>query len=254
MKVNKRRLRTLGIAVACLLLAVGGYAAVRLQHYGRHADKLWLHCCNSIEKYDESRVLYPNVEVDVVYRGGGLFDVTHDADTTFHLSLEHFLKHVALQPASGEKSRVWIDLKNLQPGNVNECLAALADLAAGSGVGKERLIVESPAADLLAAFTAAGFYTSCYVDAKHPSHLSDSQLQDVLGELRSVAASGDVCALSCPIWWYSTLRRHVPDIDLLTWAHRSTQVEFLLYPPGKKALNDPRLKVILLKKKGRFHR
>lgn len=134
---------------------------------------------------------------------------------------------------------------------------ASAGCSGGSGEHPPRnnfLIVESPRDSLLAAFTRAGFYTSCYVDAPKPSRLSADSLHRVLVRLRRVASGGHVRALSCSVWWYPTLRDSVPGIDLLTWAHRSTQSEFLLYPPYRKMLSDPRLKVILLKRKGRYHR
>jgi len=222
--------------IGCFFLLAAGFATVRLQEYGRHKEKLWLHRCNSIEKYEENRALYPNVEADVVYRGRGVFDITHDADTTFQLSLEAFLTHVVRTSSPENRPRVWLDVKNLRPDNAGECLGTLEALVRKCGIEREQLIVESPQHELLAAFTEAGFYTSCYVDAPLPSRLDDGALLRELRRLRTIATGGNVRALSCPIGWYPTLRDSVSDIDLLAWAHRSTQVEFLVYPPSIKPL------------------
>ena len=41
---------------------------------------------------------------------------------------------------------------------------------------------------------------------------------------------------------------------LLTWKHRTPQWQLLLTPKGHKMLDDPELKVILVKDKGQYHR
>ena len=64
-----------------------------------------------------------------------------------------------------------------------------------------------------------------------------------------------VHALSFPGWWYSTIKENLNrSIDLLTWKHRTTQWQLLLTPKGHKMLDDPELKVILVKDKGQYHR
>ena len=73
-----------------LLLAALIYAAIISTEIGENPEKLWLHRCNSLEKMEEFAAKYPNIEVDIVYRGHGLFDITHDADTTFNLSIDAF--------------------------------------------------------------------------------------------------------------------------------------------------------------------
>ena len=73
--------------------------------------------------------------------------------------------------------------------------------------------------------------------------------------LTEVADSHATRALSFPGWWYSTIRKHLNrPIDLLTWKHRTTQFELFLTPSGQRMVNDPQLKVILIKDKGKFHR
>ena len=70
MKAEHILFATLGLA-----LAAGACALVPARHTDRHTDKLWLHRCNSVEKYAEMHPRYPNVEIDVVFRPDGYFDV-----------------------------------------------------------------------------------------------------------------------------------------------------------------------------------
>lgn len=63
-------------------------------------------------------------------------------------------------------------------------------------------------------------------------------------------------ALSFPGWWYDDIKEAFAQqpIALLTWEHRKTQLELFLTPRGRRMINDPQLKVVLVKDKGHFHR
>lgn len=98
---------------------------------------------------------YPNAEVDIVYRGQGIFDITHDAGTTFHLGLDAYFARIGKS-----HTRLWLDIKNLNPGNAGHMLRELDSLRRHYGVALEQLIVESSSADALARFTRRGYYTS----------------------------------------------------------------------------------------------
>ena len=112
-----------------------------------------------------------------------------------------------------------------------------------------------PTHKALRKLTKAGFYTSCYVDFAPTSELSDTDLSQCLDTLRAVADSGDVRALSFPGWWYETINERLDrNIDLLTREHRKTQLVFFLMPGSNAMLDDNRLKVILIKDKGKYHR
>lgn len=245
MKAEHILFATLGLA-----LAAGACALVPARHTDRHTDKLWLHRCNSVEKYAEMHPRYPNVEVDVVYRPGGYFDVTHDTTTTFGLPLDSLL---AQNLMGGGK--FWLDIKNLTPQNQAAILSEVDSLCDDYHLTPDRLILENPEWQLLAPFTRQGYYTSCYVPYDKPSRLSRSEIRAGIDSLRRVADSGTVRALSFPGWWYATIRRHLRrSIDLLTWKHRTTQFEFFLTSEGWRMLRDPQLKVILVKDKGHYHR
>ena len=132
----------------------------------------------------------------------------------------------------------------------------LYSMLAVAHVERTRLIIESDNAEALAPFKQRGYYTSYYVRYDNPAQLTPDELTAALRHLRKVADSGQVSALSFPIHWYSTLHHHLqrPNIDLLTWDHYTRQWTFLLLPWKRALLNDPQVKVILLKKKGSHHR
>lgn len=77
--------------VLLLLSAYGAYCFYEANQVGTHSGRVWLHRTNSLEKMREKEVRFPNFEVDLVWRDKGVFDVTHDEDTTFNLSLESYL-------------------------------------------------------------------------------------------------------------------------------------------------------------------
>ena len=79
-----------------------------LRDIGRYPEKIWLHRCNSLEKLYEKQSRYPNVEVDLVFRKDRVFDVTHDVDTSFNLSLGSYFSYM-----KDHEGKMWLDIKNL---------------------------------------------------------------------------------------------------------------------------------------------
>lgn len=241
--------------VILLTIALGAamlyFVCAAFENMGDYPHKIWLHRCNSIEKLEEMRDMYPNVEVDVVFRSAGrTMDVTHDLDKTFNLDLEEYFRYYA-----HNDGKMWLDVKNMDADNRDSILAELTHLSFEYGVDKGRLIVESSQWELLDAFTREGFYTSYYVPYDKPGNLDRLQVDDCIEAIEQVAASGCVKAVSFPYWWYSHIRKGVDgNVDLLTWKHRSSQFLFLLSGEGKRMLEDARLKVVLVKDKGNFHR
>lgn len=104
-------------------------------------------------------------------------------------------------------------------------------------------------------FTEEGYYTSLYIGWENPSRLESEEIDSYMDKLRKAVDHKIVHALSFPGWWYSTIKENLNrSIDLLTWKHRTTQWQLLLTPKGHKMLDDPELKVILVKDKGQYHR
>lgn len=159
---------------------------------GEYQDKLWLHRTNSLEKMEEKEARFPNYEIDLVYREKtGTFDVTHDADTTFHLSLDAYLHSIKTDSDS-----VWLDIKNLNEHNMKAARNRLEQLCQKYAIPRRHFIVETRNLNALAHFTQAGFYTSYYVDFPKPSKLDDEAIDTCIAHLQRVADSHKVCALS----------------------------------------------------------
>ena len=237
------------IAVVVLVL-LGIYAYWAWTEIGDYPDKLWLHRCNSIEKMEEMAERYDNIEVDLIYRGNGIFDVTHDADTTFGLHIDPFFDDLG-----DTDEHMWLDIKNITMDNCEEIHEDLDSLCEKFDVEKDQLIVESNDWKALKELTDDDYYTSFYVSFDKPNRLTDEEIDECIDSLQFVADSKCVSALSFPGWWYDDIKENLNrPIDLLTWKHRTTQWEFMLMPYHFEMLNDPQLKVILMKDKGHYHR
>ena len=161
-------------ALAITLLAMG-YVAHAWGRLDTCPGKVWLHRCNSVEKLEEMSGRYPNVEVDICLRDGGVPDVTHDIDTTFHLSLTPYMDYLAHDPTR----HMWLDVKNLDEDNQAAFIHVLDSMIGVHGVNKNQLVIESPEWQLLFPLTRAHYYTSCYVTAPRPSSLSQEQKDSV---------------------------------------------------------------------------
>lgn len=203
-----------------------------------------------MEKLYQKHEAYPNVEVDIIFRGNRIFDVTHDDNTSFNLNLDSYFAYM-----NDKEGRIWLDVKNLTSDNQASMLMALNRLTRHYQMEKDRLIIESPYPEFLVDFTREGYYTSYYVTYREPCSLDRKEMDDCIAELRRVADGGGVSALSFPGYWYETIKERLDrPIDLLTWEHRKNQLEFLLSSSGRRMLCDPQLKVILVKDKGKYHR
>ena len=197
-----------------------------LRDIGRYPEKIWLHRCNSLEKLYEKQSRYPNVEVDLVFRKDRVFDA---------VSYTH--------------------IKNLTAGNKYGALERMNEMTEYFQIAKDRLIIEGKDWKALEAFTQDGYYTSYYVTYDEPDDLSEEEVDDCIEELQEIADKEVVSALSFPGYWYTEIKEGLNrSIDLLTWKHRSSQLQFLLSSVGREMLADPQLKVVLVKEKGRFHR
>lgn len=225
-------------------LAIGGILS------GDFPEKIWLHRCNSLEKLHELDEEYSNVEVDVVFRRGRRFDVTHDADTSFNLPLDPYFAHM-----DRTDGKIWLDIKNLKEKNKVAMLAEIDRLVDTHHIGKDELIIESGNWEALRLFTDKGYYTSYYVPFDKPHGMSGKELDWCIARLRDIVDSKSVRALSFPGWWYPAIKKRLErPVDLLTWRHRTSQFALLASPIGRRMLGDGQLKVILVKDKGSHHR
>ncbi len=210
-------------------------------------DKMWMHRCNSMEKIEELGERYPNFEVDVYLRSNGTLDITHENDITFGLTIGPYFEYLS----KNEKRHMWIDVKNLTDENQGILIHSLDSLGLLYGISPDRLVVESRRWDLLKPLTQKGYTTAYHINYERGSHnkaMSDS--------LHKVVNSGSVKALSFPNDWYSFLKEEFgkEEVELVTWFSHRTQWTFFLSPRNRKLLNDPQLKIILIKEYGHHHR
>ncbi len=244
-----KKLRYLFVFLLFLMVAASLWAWFQV---GTRPDKIGLHRCNSLEKLREVGAGYNLIEVDVCIRPDGTLDVTHDEDTTFGLDIAPYFAYLQERP----EATLWLDVKNLDDSLQVPFFITLDSLRRTHELSPERLIVESKRWDLMRPLTLRSYGTSYYVDAPKPSDLTRRQTDSVITRLDRVASSGCVLALSFPGWWYPVLRNQFgeSEVDFLVWKHRTTQWEFFLNPLNHLMLNDERVKTILVKNKGNFHR
>ncbi len=230
-------MRKKAFKISGIILTLVGIAGCLLSAFNidKHPDKLWLHRCNTVEKFIEKSPRYPNVEIDVVFRKDNRFDVTHDVSTSYALPLDSIL---AQSPRDNGR-HFWLDIKNMDSTNRDDILDEMERLRARYRLDKRQFILESPEWRLLEPFTRQGYYTSCYVTYDKPSRLERQEIKERIARLRKVVDSHAVSALSFPGWWYTTIKKYLRrPIDLLTWKHRTTQFELFLTPIGWKMLKD----------------
>ncbi len=242
------RKKIFSYAIALFVLMVLIWIGTTVCRIGDYKEKLWAHRVNSLEKREEFKGCYPNFEVDITIREDSLnekviLDVTHDTDISFGLTFDEYI------PNLGRSEKVWLDIKNLSIDNNKKVLEKLEYFVSDFGLEKDQFIIETRDYKALELLTKNNYYTSYYVDFKDIG-------EETIKHLEDVAQTGCVRALSFPSTQYSKIRNQVSNenIDFLTWAHRETQIEFLLNPFNRKMLVDNRLKVILIKTRGKYHR
>ena len=65
----KKRISIIAVVLAFLALCYVCFIGGQID---QSPHKIWLHRCNSIEKLQEKEARYPNVEVDICLRPGGV--------------------------------------------------------------------------------------------------------------------------------------------------------------------------------------
>lgn len=151
--------------------------------------------------------------------------------------------------------KIWLDIKNLTLENRITALSSLNKLMEYFQIKKERLIIEGQNWKALEVFTQNGYYTSYYIPYDDPDNLSRKEQKCFIKGLQEIVDRKVVSALSFPGCWYTEIKESLNrSIDLLTWEHRSSQLQLLLSSVGREMLFDPQLKVILVKDKGKYHR
>jgi len=222
-------------------------------------EKIWLHRVNSTEKQIEFANKYQGFEFDIIfYPEERSFENSHEKTGNFKkYNLADQLSTYA-QYNSGKG--LWLDLKNLTEGNKINIKAALDVLLDKYRVDKDKIWLESPNWKALGYFRQAGYHTSYYLPYYKLSKMSASETSKARKETMRAALSGNIDAISFPSsaqddYYHFLENLKLPDnIVFLTWHENKYYKVFLLESGGKALLKNNRIKVILLKDMGHFHR
>lgn len=244
-----KRLRLSGLLLLILCLSLLAIPFWNDRIVRRYIDKIWLHRTNSIEKLHEFEQEYKNFECDVLFlTDSATFEIGHDEPSGE--PLKPYLDFLGANP----DRELWLDLKNLNESNCIQAETTLTGLLAQRDVDKDQLIIESRDWKALHHFTQEGYYTSCYLDIPHIDKLSDAECLHRLDSIQQIAHSGAVSALSFPASYYAFLRNLDFSVDLLTWEHRRWAWQLPFFSRSRAILKDGRIKVVLVKEKGHYHK
>ena len=193
------------------------------------------HRVNSIGKL--SQVLYDGwrgLEVDALYRTGGeeeYFEVGHDEG---HASANRVSDVLERMPA-GRPRKLWLDVKNLDAGNVDALTSHLIRLDGRFGL-KGAMIFESQAAELLPRIAREGFHTSYYLPTELLDRLSKARDTDGLDrEARRIArvvGAGGLSAVSFAASLYPFVKEHLEPLLPATVAYHTWDTTLDLASPS----------------------
>lgn len=266
--IEKLRQKTKFILLAfCVALAVFNYdrIAVRLLSFvpasveNRWAgqcmpDKFWLHRVDSVGKQQEFAGKYAGLEFDIIYyEDSRAFENSHDKVDLDAYNLEkQFQEYASL----AIKNELWLDFKNLSLDNKEDALAVLNSLMDRYGVDKSKVWVESKCWQALDVFKQAGFKTSYYFPYYKFKKMSTEEINNVKIKTQAIAGSGNVDAVSFQGDYYEFVSslQLPPRIALLCWLDGQRWYEVLLRRKYAAIRDDDRVKVILVKEHGRYHR
>ncbi|WP_293728527.1 hypothetical protein [uncultured Phascolarctobacterium sp.] len=266
--IEKLRQKTKFILLAfCVALAVFNYdrIVVRLlsfapasveNHWAEQymPDKFWLHRVDSVAKQQEFAGKYAGLEFDIIYyEDSRAFENSHDKDDLKAYNLEKQFQKYASLPT---KNNLWLDFKNLSLDNKDDALTVLNSLMDKYGVDKSKVYVESKCYQALDAFKQAGFKTSYYFPYYKFKKMSKTEINDVKIKTEAIAASGNIDAISFQGDYYEFVSglQLPPNIVLLSWLDGQSWYEVLLRRKYAAIRDDDRVKVILVREHGKYHR
>ncbi|WP_304066919.1 hypothetical protein [Megamonas hypermegale] len=220
-------------------------------------EKMWLHRTDSVNKQKELADKYKlgGLEFDIIfYKDSMAFENSHDKDDLSKYNLEEqFKTYKDLNYNEG----IWLDFKNLNEDNKYEAKEVLDTLLRKYDISKDVVWLESSNWQSLDIFKQDGYRTSYYFPYYKFENMTEQEINDVKRKTIMIANSGNVDAVSFAGKHYydfvSSL--DLPDnIVLLTWLDDSRWYNVLLSSKQNKIVKDDRVKVILVKELGNYHR
>lgn len=209
-----------------------------------HADKIWVHRVNSIEKLQEVNVTFSGVELDVVFDTTlNVFDVNHPPAESIGLNLLAYLK-------SNKQNELhfWLDFKNLSPENALQALKRLEFLCAELSILKKQFIVEAIQPELLKLFAKNGFQTSYYLHWPGLYQLSEENLNETITQIKANIFP-ELSYISSSYHDFELLNQHFPNQEKLLWlTENETKFSSTIKEHWHRMeiANHPKIKVLLV--------
>ena len=217
-------------------------------------DKVWLHRCDSVEKFRELSSRYSGVEIDVVFhQDAQKFESSHDPVSLENYPLEKIL---SAYKEAGLQQFIWLDFKNLSESNQVKSLKELDRLVTLYKIQPSKIWVESTNYEYLKTFKDSGFKTSYYFPYYDFSRMNAGQIDQVKEKTLNIAKSGNVNAVSFFGKYFDFIKSiGLPkDIRLLMWFDGIKRKNFENSTSGESILADPSVEAVLVKEKGKYHR
>ena len=217
-------------------------------------DKVWLHRCDSVEKFKELSSRYSGIEIDVVFhKKNQKFESSHDPVSLENFPLEKIL---SAYREAGLQQFIWLDFKNLSESNQVDSLKELDRLVTLYEIRPSKIWVESKHHEYLRPFKNSGFKTSYYFPYYDFSQMNAEQIDQVKVKTLNIAKSGNVDAIS----FFGNYFDFIKSIDLpqhirlLMWFDGIDRKDFENSTLGENILADPSVEAVLVKEKGKYHR
>lgn len=218
--------------------------------------KIWLHRTDNYKKVTELGNGYSGIEFDCVYHDEiDDFENSHDYSPVVEYYLNDSL-NAFVQLKDWQNKKMCIDFKNLTEENKIAAQRKLSELFAKYGLKKENCYVESSNWGALDVFKKNGWKTSYYFPYYEFSNLSKTQIDDIKKQTVIISKSGNVSAISFSSVYYDFIKKLEIDssIDLLTWNANVDRRNFECNESYFSIIKDPRIKAILVKEFGHYHR
>jgi len=220
----------------------------------KYPSKFGLHRVNSPQKLEQLGDRYEGLEMDIIYHEDmGDFENSHDQKSLENYPLS---KTLQMYQEQGKKQYLWFDFKNLTNKNKIVAEKKLAELVEKYGIEKKQVWIESRNYEPLEHFTRQGWKTVYYFPNYYLENKSSKEIRRIKETTEKISFSGKISAISFSIEYYTFIRtlNLSKSISLLTWDRSHGYFEFMKESKNQAILDDPAIKVILVKEKGKYHR
>ncbi|MBE6449990.1 MAG: phosphoethanolamine transferase [Alphaproteobacteria bacterium] len=212
--------------------------------------KIYLHKVNSPQKLQELREKYIGFELDIVFHENEKSFENSDNKTNLgKYPLEETLKYYRWW------QKLWFDFKNLSQTNKEEAKKKLEHLIKEYRISKSAIWLESTDLDALESFTQSGWNTTYQMNYDFAS-MSRAEVKKIKKQIEDISYSGKVKAISFDERYYSFINRLNlnPQIFLHVKYKNQTFTELKDKDAFLSVLENPKVKVVLVKEHGKYHR